>query len=314
MRIRRRRFLQGATAAAAVAGVVSADSALPVPRRIFKPGVELSTIGFGGIVVCGQEQKEADRWVAESFDRGVNYYDVAPTYFDGEAEIKLGQALRPYRDRAFLACKTTKRYAAGAREELERSLQRLHTDYFDLYQFHAVSTMEDVEKILAPDGAAKLFLQARKEGKVRFLGFSAHHAGAAIALMERMPLDSILFPVNYVCYAQGGFGPQILAKAKEKGLARLALKALARTRWPAGTERAKTGYPKCWYQPEDDLDAARLAFRFTLSEDITSAIPPGDERIYAMALDLAARFEPLLARDRERLLASARKFEPIFRA
>ena len=84
--------------------------------------MKLSVIGFGGIVVCGMSQKEADRIVAEAFDRGVNYYDVAPSYFDGEAETKLGPALEPFRKRSFLACKTMARDAAGARTELERSL------------------------------------------------------------------------------------------------------------------------------------------------------------------------------------------------
>ncbi len=98
----------------------------------------------------GYEQKEANRLVASAWERGVNYYDVAPSYGDGEAEIKLGPALAPYRRKAFLACKTARRDAAGAQKEFEQSLRRLRTDYFDLYQFHAVSSMEDVEKILAP--------------------------------------------------------------------------------------------------------------------------------------------------------------------
>jgi len=166
----------------------------------------------------------------------------------------------------FLACKTTKRDAAGAREELEQSLKQLHTDHFDLYQFHAVSTMDDVKQILAPGGAGELFVKAREEGKVRYLGFSAHSAKAAIALMDAMELDSVLFPVNYVCYGQGNFGPQIIAKAKEKGVARLALKALAKTRVPKGQKRPCA---KCWYVPVEGRTEAEQALRFTLSQPIT---------------------------------------------
>lgn len=210
-----------------------------------------------------------------------------------------------------MACKTRRRDAEGAREELEQSLKRLHTDFFDLYQFHAVTSMEDVEQILAPRGAAETFLKAKKEGKIRYLGFSAHHAQAAIALMDRFPVDSILFPVNFVAYSQGNFGPQMLEHAKKKGVARLALKAMAQTRWQKDEQRT---YRKTWYRPLDQPAMVEKAMRFTLSEDVTSAIPPGEEKLFRMAIEAARRFKPLSAAERKALLASAAGIEPIFRA
>ena len=282
----RREFL-GAAAALTATGAHGA--AAPLPRRPYKNGIELSIIGFGGIVVCGLPQAEASRRAAEAYDRGVNYYDCAPTYFDGEAEIKLGEALRSYRSKVFLAEKTTRRDAKGAREELERTLQRFHTDHVDLYQFHAVGSMQDVDRILAPGGAAETFIAARKEGKVRHLGFSAHHAPAALRLMDALELDSVLFPVNVNDWENGGFGPQILAKAKSKGMARMALKALAFGRWPATVKESERKYPKCWYQPIDDREMARLALRFTLNQEITAAVPPGDERLFDLAWNLHQR-------------------------
>jgi len=306
--MRRREFV-----AATLATRTAAKAAgKPIPRRTYKAGVELSIIGFGGIVVVGQPQEAANREVAAAFERGVNYFDVAPTYADGEAETKLGVALEPYRKNAFLACKTTMRDRDGARKELERSLGRLKTDYFDLYQFHGVSKMEEVEQILAPGGAAETFLKARDEGKVRFLGCSAHSVECALALLERFPLDSVLFPTNFVCFAQGNFGPQVIARAKQKGVARLALKAMAYTPWPKGVK--EHDFAKCWYRPVSDPALARQALRFTLSEDITAAIPPGDERLFRMALDIAAGFKPLTARERTQLLARTQGTEPIFRA
>jgi hypothetical protein len=101
-----------------------------------------------------------------------------------------------------------------------------------------------------------------------------------------------------------------LAKAKETNVARLALKALAYTPWAGNAERASC--PKCWYQPITDLERARQALRFTLSEDITAAIPPGDERIYRIAETLAAQFTPLRADEKEALLASSKDLTPIF--
>ena len=103
----------------------------------------------------------------------------------------------------------------------------------------------------------------------------------------------------------------ILAIQAHKAL--LALKALAYTRW-ASREEKMAHNPKCWYQPIEDLEQARQALRFTLSEDVTAAIPPGDEKVYRIAETLAAQFTPLHAEEREALLASSKDVAPIFRS
>ena len=278
-----------------------------IPKRLYTDGVKLSVIGFGGMIIVGHEQIEANQIVTEAVDRGINYFDVAPEYGDGEAEEKLGIALQPYRNRVFLACKTLQRDAQGAQKELDRSLKRLRTDHFDLYQFHAVNTMEDVNRIFASDGAIQTYITAREQEKVRFIGFSAHSVEGALAMMDRFNFDSILFPINFVCYAQG-FGPQVLQRAKEKGVARLALKALAHHPWPEGVDRKY----RCWYQPVDDLKLARQALRFTLSEDITAAVAPGDLRLYRSALDLASSLDPLTQEERQQILVSTQGCQPIF--
>jgi aryl-alcohol dehydrogenase-like predicted oxidoreductase len=306
----RREFLGAAAALTAAAAFGSTNS---LPRRPYKNGIDLSLIAFGGIVVCGLSPEQAARRVAAAYDRGVNYFDCAPSYFNGEAELKLGEALQPYRNRVFLAEKTMSRDAKGAREELERSLQRFHTDHVDLYQFHAISSMDDVNKILAPAGAAETFFAARKEGKVRHLGFSAHNAPAALHLMDALELDSVLFPVNVNAWENGGFGPQILAKAKSKSMARMALKALAFGKWPASIKEGDRKYPKCWYQPIDDPDMARSALRFTMNQDITAAVPPGDERIFDLALELVSSpLPPLSAAELSALKTSISSLEPVF--
>jgi len=283
----------------------------PLSRRPYRDGIELSVVGFGGMVLVGMEQGAADRIVADSVDRGVNYFDVAPFYGDGEAETKLGIALMHYRQEVFLACKTLERSAAGATKELDRSLRRLRTDHFDLYQFHAVTEPGEVDSIFAPRGAVEAFVRAREQGKVRYVGFSAHSVAAALSMMDRFDFDSILFPVNFVLFACGNFGPQVLQKARQKGLARLALKALAHRPWRRGEARA---YPNCWYCPIDDPALALKALRFTLSEEVVSAIPPGDERLFRMALDLARRVTPMTDQERRDLLSSASGLKPLMRA
>ncbi len=314
--MRRREFIGTAAAAltASAAYGLPASNA-PLPRRPYKNGIELSVIALGGIVVCGMPQAEGSRRVAQAYERGVNYFDCAPSYFDGEAELKLGKALKPYRNKVFLAEKTMHRDAKGARKELERTLGRFHTDHVDLYQFHAVSSMDDVDKILAPGGAAETFFTAKKEGKALHLGFSAHNAPAALRLMDALELDSVLFPVNANAWENGRFGPQILAKAKSKGMARMALKALAFGKWPADLKESDRKYPKCWYQPIDDREMASLALRFTLNQEITAAVPPGDERIFDLAMELASAPLPQLsAQELSGLKKSISAREPVFRA
>jgi aryl-alcohol dehydrogenase-like predicted oxidoreductase len=282
----------------------------PIPKRPYRNGIELSIIGLGGMLLVNMEQSVVNNIVAEALERGINYFDVAPLYGDGEAEQKMGIALKSHRDQVFLACKTMERSAEGAQVELERSLRRLRTDHFDLYQFHSLSDLDDVEEICAPGGAMETFQRARKQGKIRYIGFSAHSVEAALAMLDRFPFDSVLFPVNFICCARGSFGPQVMAKAKKMDVARLAIKAMAHGPWRKSDRRE---YPNCWYRPIDDRNLARQALRFTLSEGVTAALPPGDERLFRMALDLAHDLPPLSATERETLLASTRALRPLMR-
>lgn len=277
-------------------------------RALGKTGEKLSVIGFGGIVVKDATTAEAAARVRAAIDAGVNYFDVAPSY--GNAEDMLGPALEPFRKDVFLACKTQGRTKEAATAELESSLRKMRTDHFDLYQHHAVTKTSDVETILGPGGAMEAFEAAKRAGKVRFIGFSAHSVEAATALMDGYPFDSILFPVNFATWHAGAFGPQVLAKAKEKGMGILCLKAMAKGPWPQGAERR---YPKCWYEPLDTPEAAAMGLRFTLSHPVTAAIPPGDETLFALALKLATKLEPLSAAEAEAIKTKGLAQAPLFR-
>jgi len=299
-------ILRGRMAGNALLGL-DPEKALP-KRTLGQTGETLSIIGLGGLVLADETQETADQLVREAIDHGINYFDVAPSY--GNAEDRMGPALAPFRKNAFLACKTLKRDRAGAAEELHRSLQKLQTDHFDLYQLHALSELSDVEKALGPNGALETFVQAKKEGKTRFLGFSAHSAEAALLAMKQYEFDTILFPVNFVCFLKGNFGPQIMSLAKEKKMGILALKALARQPWPDETQRKD--WPKCWYQPILDPGEAAFSLRFTLSQPVTAAVPPGDKRLFKKALELAHGFEPLGSEDEARLRQVVANLNPLF--
>ena len=278
-------------------------------RPYGRSGWELSILGFGGIIVMDVTPAEADAYVGEAVDRGINYFDVAPSY--GNAEVMLGPALKQYRQDVFLACKTGRRDAAGAREELEQSLKNLKTDHFDLYQLHAITSDEDVRQAFGPNGAMETFIRAREEGTVRNLGFSAHSVKAALAAMSQYPFDSILFPFNYVTYEQAKFGPQVMEDAISRGVARLALKGMARGPWRDGDPN-RSEYSKAWYEPLADRSEATRALRYTLSLPITAAIPPGDIRLFRIALDIADAFSPLNIEETEAIRAQASAEVPLF--
>lgn len=314
----RREFLKTSAIGAAAmalpgAGAFSAGNAAVLSQRQFgKYPEQLSIIGFGGIVVKDAEQEHANRVVAEAVEKGVNYFDVAPSY--GDSEIKLGPALEPFRKNCFLACKTGRKDAAGAAEEFNRSLERLRTDHFDLYQLHGITQVEkDVDAAFAKGGVMEYLLEQKKQGRVKYLGFSAHSVAAAVAALERYEFDSVLFPVNFASWMEGDFGPQVLKLAFERGAARLALKAMARSKWTDG-DPLKAEFKKCWYRPLSDPHEAELGLRFTLSQPVTAAIPPGEESLFRMAVDIAMKFQPIDDKGEATLAALAKEVRPLFPA
>lgn len=279
-----------------------------IPKRTLgKTGDKLSVIGFGGIMLNDNPQDFANELVAKAYDLGVNYYDVAPNY--GNAQEKLGPALEPYRKNCFLACKTHRRNAKEAQAELEDSLQKLRTDHFDLYQLHALSSTDQVEEVFAPGGAMEVFVKAKKEGKVKHLGFSAHSVDAALLAMNNYDFDSVLFPINFACWHAGDFGPQVYAEAEKRGMGILALKAMALTRLGEGEEKL---YKNVWYKPILEEDVMKMALKFTLSKNVTSAIPPGKNTLFLKALEFMNDYESISGEETDKLLAMANTTEPIF--
>ena len=312
----RRAFLkQAAITAAAVASTSQLSAspktpANPIARRALgRTGEHLSIIGFGGIVVMDETTGEASNIVAEAVDRGINYFDVAPSY--GNAQERLGPALAPYRNKSFLACKTEGRKKEDSRAQLEESLRLLKTDHVDLYQFHALTKMTELDTVLGPGGAMETMEAAKKEGKIRFIGFSVHSVETALAAMDRYNFDTVLFPVNWVLFSQANFGPQILRRAQEKKMGILAIKGMAKTVW-AADQKDNHPQPKCWYQPASFPDEASLGLRWTLGHPITAAMPPGDERYFRLAMDVAQNYKPLETHEEQALLAGGHGLEPIF--
>jgi aryl-alcohol dehydrogenase-like predicted oxidoreductase len=323
--MKRRDFLRGTTAASLLSvldpAYLAAKEQLTAGRppqgtlerrKYGRTDERLSIIGFGGIIVMNATPAEASEHVAAAVDRGVNYFDVAPSY--GNAQDRLGPALKPHRDNCFLACKTAKRDAAGAREELETSLKLLQTDHFDLYQLHALTKVEEVDQAFAAGGAMEPILQAKQEGKIRYVGFSAHDQDAALAALERFDFDSILFPLGFPTWIKGEFGPAVHQKAHDAGRGILALKAMAHRKWPAPGRPTDSRWQKAWYEPFDDVDKVALGLRFTLHLPVTAMLTPGHWELFTMALDLAQAGALTPLNDNERKVAAeiASTSDPIF--
>jgi len=278
-------------------------------RRVLgRTNLEVSVFGFGGFLLNGTSAAEASEIVAEAVERGINYFDVAPSY--GNSESRLGPALEEHRDRVVLACKTQKRTREEAAAELRSSLATLRADHFDVYQLHALDNPDEIKVALGPGGALEAILEARDQGLVRYIGFSAHHQQSALALMERFDFDTVLFPVNWVYWLKGNAGRAVVHGAAAHNRGVIAMKALAHRKW---RKEEESTCPNCWYRPLDsDPELASMALRFALSQPVHVAVSPADAGMLRLGIDLLDRYKPITDDEVEALQRRAQLLEPIF--
>jgi len=254
-------------------------------RKFGRTGFEISAITYGGIVSMDDGQTASDRYVSWAIDRGVNYFDVAPSY--GDAEEKLGNSLRPYRNSVHLACKTGERLRVNAEKEMEKSLKQLHTDHFDVYQLHSVTTAEDVETAFGPGGVMELVSTLKQRGIALNVGITAHSEDAALKCLELYDFDTVLFPFNWFMNMAHGMGSRLVEAAKARGMGVLAMKAFIERSWDSEQERAASCFPKSWCKPIDVADEAfgMAAMKYTLSLGVDTLIPPGNYASFSFAVD-----------------------------
>ena len=241
--------------------------------KLGSTGLEISRVVFGSIICMDENQKDADRFVSYAVDAGVNYFDAAPTY--GNSEERLGPALKEYRNKVFLACKTEKRTAKDARQALENSLRLLKTDYFDVYQMHAIAEDADIEQIFADDGALSVFINAKKEGLIRNLGITAHSEELALEALSKYDFDTVMFPINWGLHMDKGFGGRLSEECDKRQIGLLGIKSLAHRKWRSKEERQNT-YPKSWCKTITDEHLGLCAIKYALSLNTTALVPPGN--------------------------------------
>ena len=254
------------------------------PSAIVYGGI-VSAKNFGGATIPGDGQAMSDHHVEWAIERGINYFDVAPTY--GDAQKFLGNSLQPYRDKVYLACKTKERTAEGAKREIEESMKLLHTDHFDIYQLHEVSSIADIESAFAPGGCMELLTQLKKDGVIRQLGFSAHSEDAAMRALELYDYDTILFPVNWLMNKSKGMGDRILKAAKERNMGVIGMKAFVERAWDSEEEQRNSAFPKSWCKPFDIDDEAfgMACMRYALKLGADVLVPPGNFESFSFGVE-----------------------------
>ncbi|MCR5004657.1 MAG: aldo/keto reductase [Clostridiales bacterium] len=259
-----------------------------------KTGFKISSVFYGGVVsskhfdkavMPGDGQAHSDAFVGWAIDHGINYFDVAPAY--GDAQELLGNSLVPYRKDVFLACKTTERLRKGAEKELMESLRLLHTDYFDIYQMHGITTMEDIEQAFGPGGIMELMVEMQEKGVIRQIGFTAHGEKAALKAIEMFDFASVLFPVNWHMHMAHGMAGTLIPAAKAKGMGVLGMKSMIERAWDE-EERYSSKYPKSWCKPfdiDEEPEMLKAAVRYTLSLGVDSIVPPGNFDHFKFAVE-----------------------------
>jgi uncharacterized protein len=231
--ISRRRFVTGGAAAAGGAllapvarNLASLQAASALPKRRFgTTDVELTVVGLGGgsrFYLPSPDDEHGAELVRQAIDRGMGVVETSANYGNGDSERRIGLAMKTHRSKVFLETKVDARDYDGAMRELERSLSRLQTDRLDLVLHHFLTGPDQIQRVLAPDGAERAIRKMVDQKVVRFRGFSCHLPALAREGIERLEPQAIQLPINATRVPD--FEPDTLPLAKSRGVAVIAMK------------------------------------------------------------------------------------------
>ena len=280
-------------------------------RKFGRTG-HMSTIAIFGAAAFWQiSQADADKVIEQVIEAGINHIDVAPSY--GQAEERIGPWMPRERSRFFLGCKTMERTKEGAWNEMQQSFKRLQTESFDLYQCHAITTMQELDAVTMKGGALEAFEQARREGLTRYIGITGHGVDTPKIFLEalwRFDFDSVLFPLNFVQLANPEYRKyteELVATCKSKDVGIMIIKTITKAPWGERPHTATT-----WYEPFDQQDEIQKAVNFGLSYEVTGLCTAGDTRILPMILRACENFTRLSSSELEEMIESGKQHEPLF--
>jgi len=265
-------------------------------RELGRTGVRVSILGVGGYHLgLPQDEQESIRIVRRALDHGMNFLDNCWDYNEGKSEERMGKALRDgYRQKAFLMTKLDGHTAQAVREQLDQSLRRLQTDRIDLVQIHEVIRDDDPEQCFAPGGAIEAYLEAKKAGKLRFIGFTGHKDPRIhkhmfeVAKQHGFHFDTVQMPINVLDAHYHSFEKEVLPVAVQEGTAVLGMKSMG-----AGLIL------------ESGAASALDCLRYAMSVPGVSVTITGcdGEGVLEQALWLATTFKPMSEQERKDLLA-----------
>ena len=297
--VKRRDFLRFALGSLAATGFgrealsMQQDSATGIPTRPLGRAEErIPIVGLGGYHIGVPEESEAIRIMHEAIDQGMTFFDNSWDYHGGGSEKVMGKALADNgrRDKVFLMTKCCDRDYDGAKQHLEESLRRLKTDHLDLWQFHEINWSVDADWLFEK-GGIKAAIEARKEGKVRYIGFTGHRATVhhLKTLGKPFAWDTVQMPINLLDAHYDSFQKKVLPACKVKKISALGMKALA-----GGALPEEVGIP------------AEACRRFALSLPITSLVCGIQSREdLRQDLAMAREFQPITESEMTQLIADS---------
>jgi len=295
----RRRFLQTAAVTTLMTSlskkIAHAAETGSVPMRVLgQSGERVSIVGVGGYHIGVPNEQEAIRIVRTALDNGINFLDNCWDYNGGQSEVRMGKALRDgYRQKAFLMTKIDGRTKQAASQQLEESLSRLQTDHIDLLQFHEVIRDEDPDRIFAKNGGLEAVLEAKKAGKVRYIGFTGHKSPDIhlkmlnTAFAHGFTFDAVQMPLNVMDAHFNSFEKKVLPVLVEHKIGVLGMK-------PMGDKiilKSKTATP---------VECLHYAMNLPTSVVITGC---DSIDILHQALEAARSFKPMGSSEVAQLLA-----------
>ncbi len=203
-------------------------------RRLGRTGEKVSAIGLGGYHIgLPKDEQQGIRLIRSAIDRGITFMDNCWDYHDGDSEVRMGKALRDgYRKKVFLMTKLDGRTRKSAAAQVEESLRRLQTDHIDLMQFHEVIRMEDPDRIFAPGGGMEAVLEAKRAGKIRYIGFTGHKDPEIhlrmleVAREHKFRFDAVQMPLNVMDAHFRSFEHQVLPVLVKEGIGVLGMKSM----------------------------------------------------------------------------------------
>jgi aryl-alcohol dehydrogenase-like predicted oxidoreductase len=266
---------------------------------------------FGAAALSQVDQSTADRTLDVLLQYGVNHIDTAAGY--GDSELRIAPWLKREPGRFFLATKTGERKADAARDQLNRSLDRLGVDHLDLWQLHSLADPIEWDTALSPGGVIEAAVEAREAGLVRFIGVTGH--GIQIAAghrrsLARFEFDSVLLPYNFVTMQEPYYANNfeaLLSTCAERQVAVQTIKSIALRPW-MGRDRTRT----TWYEPLEEQAAIDLAVWWVLGRPGVFLNTVGDVDLLPGVLDAASRFERRPNDEEMARMVEHARLEPIF--